>query len=308
MEMHNHARPIATALAAAVVIALTGCGPDPSVGRGTPPVAESLEPAGAAERFAELEERYDATVGVYAVDTASGQAVEYRADDRFGFASTIKAFAAAAVLDNAATEAELHDPIQVEAEDMVTYSPIIEHHVGGTVTLLEAADAAVRFSDNTAANLLIEYLGGPGAFQEQLRDAGDNTTRIDRIEPDLNDVAPGDERDTSTPRALATSLARYAIGDALNDADRVLLVDMLKNNTTGDNVIRAGAPDGWVIGDKTGTAAYGTRNDIAIAWPPSGGAPIVLAVLSNRAEADADPVDELLAEASSVVFDHLRAN
>ena len=263
-------RLLAATTATAALLALAGCAPDAapapadSSTSSASPVA-TTDPA----PFAALEDQYDASLGVYAIDTATGRTVEYNADDRFGFASTIKALAVGAVLDTASDD-DLAAPIPVESSDIVTYSPIIEKHVGGTVTLLEAADAAVRFSDNTAANLLVEYLGGPDALEQLLRGAGDETTMVDRTEPTLNDVAPGDERDTSTARALATSLATYALGDTLDEEDRALLVDMLKNNTTGDAVIRAGAPDGWTIGDKTGSASYGTRNDIAIAWPPSG--------------------------------------
>lgn len=287
------------AVVAATLIIVAGCAPEPSAEPSLPPSATTTDVAG---DFAELERRYDAALGVYAIDTGTGQTVEYRADDRFAHASTIKALAVGAVLDTA-SDTELDAAIPVDAGDVVPYSPIVETRVGGTVTLLEAADAAVRFSDNAAANILLDYLGGPDVLEQQLRDRGDNTTSVDRYEPELNDYVPGDGRATSTPRALATSLATYTLGDALDNADRALLVDLLRNNTTGDLVIRAGAPSGWVIGDKTGTADYGTRNDIAIAWPPGDAPPIVMAVLSNRADADAATVDELLADAAERAFD-----
>lgn len=261
----------------------------------------------ADQQFLDLEAQSDARVGVYAIDTETGRTVEYRADERFGFASTIKALAVGAVLSET-TDEELAAAVPVDADDLVPYSPIIEQYVGGSVTLQEAADASIRFSDNAAANLLVEHLGGPDALEELLRDLGDDTTTVDRIEPELNDVAPGDDRDTSTPRALATSLSSYALGDELSETDRELLVEMLRGNTTGDALIRAAAPEGWVVGDKTGTAAYGTRNDIAIVWPLGGDAPIVLAVLSDRSAPDAEPNDALIASASSIVFDALSAD
>ncbi|HXH33465.1 MAG TPA: class A beta-lactamase [Plantibacter sp.] len=292
------------------LLTLAGCAPEAGRSSSETPSTPSTPsiPSSTADPalFAALEERFGANLGVYAIDTATGATVEYNADDRFGFASTIKALAVGAVLDTATAE-ELREPIPVHAEDLVPYSPVIEPLVGATVTLLDAADAAVRFSDNTAANLLVEYLGGPAVLEQQLRAVGDATTNVDRIEPDLNDVVPGDDRDTSTPRALATTLAAYALSGRLDPEDRTLLVDLLQNNTTGDALLRAGAPTGWTIGDKTGTASYGTRNDIAIAWPPSGEPPIVIAVLTNRAEAEADaePEDALLAEAAALVFEAL---
>ena len=301
---YHPCRPAAALGLSALLLALTACtgaAEDPQPG---PDVSAPAASSFAEEAFASLEERYEATLGVYAVDTGSGKTVEHRADERFGYASAIKALSAAAALDSA-TDGGLDDPIPVAAEDIVTYSPVMEEHVGGTVTLGEVADAAVRFSDNTAGNLLFEYLGGPAGLEDDLRGLGDDVTNVKRIEPDLNQIAPGDDRDTSTPQALATSLLKYAVGGELEANDEDLLISMLKGSTTGDTLIRAGAPDGWEIGDKSGAGAYGTRNDIAVAFPPGGGAPIVIAVLSNRSEPDAEYDDRLIAEAAETAFDSL---
>ena len=185
-----------------------------------------------------------------------------------------------------------------------TPAPITEQHVETGLTLRELADAAVRYSDNTAANLLFEHLGGPAALDSALEAVGDTVTQVDRIEPGLNEATPGDPRDTSTPQALATSLEAVVLGDALDPADRATLTAWLVGNTTGATVIRAGVPAGWTVGDKTGTAGYGTRNDIAVLWPPDGD-PLVLAVMSSRVAADADTDDALLAEATAVALDAL---
>lgn len=257
-----------------------------------------------AAAFAALESRFDARLGVFAVDTGSGRTVQHRADERFAYASTFKALAAAAVLDRT-SKAELDRIVRFTRADLVTYSPITERYAGKGMTLRQAADAAVRYSDNTAGNLLLRHLGGPAGFKKALRGVGDRVTEPARIETDLNEARPGDARDTSTPRALATTLRAYAVGDALSAEDRAVLIDWLRRNTTGAKVVRAGVPAGWVVGDKTGTAGYGTRNDIAVVWPP-GRAPIVLAVLSKRGAADAEPDDALLAQAAKVVTDNLR--
>ncbi len=138
-------------------------------------------------------------------------------------------------------------------------------------------------------------------MQDALRALGDNVTRCDRYEVALSDAVPGDLRDTSTPRALATDLRAYVLGTTLSADKRAVLTDWLKRNTTGDKAIRAGAPDGWTVGDKTGTGGYGTRNDIAIVWPPRA-APIALAVLSRRDTKDAERDDALIARAAKVTF------
>lgn len=201
-----------------------------------------------------------------------------------------------------ASAPDLEAPVPVEADDLVEYSPILQEQVGSTVTLREVADAAVRYSDNTAGNLLLAQLGGPEGLEAALRAIGDRTTSVDRWEPELNEISPGDLRDTSTPRALATSLRAFVLDGGL-DADRSeLLTGMLTATTTGDTLIMAGAPDGWEVGSKSGAATYGTRNDLGIAWPSGDGAPIVIAVMSHRDAPDAEYDDRLVAEAAEVAF------
>ncbi|MET8042486.1 class A beta-lactamase [Micromonospora sp. NPDC005215] len=250
--------------------------------------------------FRRLEEDFDARLGVYAIDTGTGRTVGYRADERFAYTSTFKALAAAEVLDET-TDAELDRVVRYSADDLVTYSPITEQHVAEGMTLRAIADAAVRYSDNTAGNLMLRQLGGPQKFEKELREVGDKVTDPARYETELNEARPGDRRDTSTAAALAQDLRAYAVGDALEPADRDVLNGWLKGNTTGGELIRAGVPDGWVVGDKTGAGGYGTRNDIAVIWPPDR-APIVLAVLSSSDQKDADYDDALIAQAAEVAI------
>jgi beta-lactamase class A len=265
----------------------------------TPTVEPSLDPV-VQQQFADLEVEFDARLGVYAVDTGSGQTIAYRADERFAYASTFKALAAAAVLDETTVE-ELDTLVTYTREELVTYSPVTELHVDTGMTLRAIAEAAVTRSDNTAGNLLLKELGGPAGFKLKLEAIGDDVTNPVRWETILNEATPGDPRDTSTPRALAKSLRAYAVDDALSAEDRAVLVGWLVGNTTGSGLIRAGVPAGWLVGDKTGAGGYGTRNDIAVIWPPDAD-PIVLAVLSSRDEEDATYDNALIAEATEVAL------
>ncbi len=248
-----------------------------------------------------LEEQFDARVGVYAVDTGTGESVAWRADERFAYASTIKALAAAVVLDQT-TDTELDELVTFSADDLVPYSPVTEQNVADGMTLREILDAAVRFSDNTAANLMFTEIGGPARLDEALAAVGDDVTQVERVEPDLNEAAPGDTRDTSTPRALAADLRAFVVDDALTPDDRAQLTGLLRGSTTGDALIRAAAPAGWVVGDKTGAGGYGTRNDIAVLWPPDDAPPVVVAVMSSRATEDAEHDDALIAGAAGAAL------
>ncbi|MFD6953013.1 class A beta-lactamase [Nocardiopsis sp. TSRI0078] len=297
------------ALAPIVLVPLTGCSPsaDPAGPAASPPSAEAAGTSRPAEppapirmdpEFERLEEEFDVRLGVHALDTGTDQVVEFQADERFAYCSTFKALAFGAVLDRTPVD-ELDRVVTFSEEDLVFHSPVTREHVADGMTLREIGDAALRHSDNTASNLLIEELGGPEGLEEALRGIGDDVTRVDRVAPEMAQAVPGDVRDTSTPRAMTASLRAFALDDVLPEDRRGVLVDMMRANTTGDDLIRAGAPEGWTVGDKTGACGYGTRHDIGVLWPPEGD-PVVLAVMSSRDEAGAQYDDALIARATEL--------
>lgn len=259
----------------------------------------------AASSLKRLEQQRKGRVGVYAIDTGTGEVVAYRHNERFAFASTYKALAAAAVLQQSSIS-DLDKVITYSADDLVEYSPITEKHVDTGMTLREICEAAIQYSDNTAGNILFQELKGPAGFQQILRQIGDVVTRSERIEPELNETVPGDPRDTSTPRALARDLRLITTtGKVLTQDKRQLLAEWMKGNTTGDQLIRAAVPKDWVVGDKTGSAEYGTRNDIAIIWPPNR-APIIMVILTDHDDKDAKTDNELVAEAARITLNALK--
>ena len=291
----------ATGMAAAVVACTPGepAAPGPTTQAPPTTTAEVRDP-GLDQEFARLEAGYDARLGVYAVDTASGRTVAHRADERFAYASTFKALAAAVLLAGTTPE-QLAEPVPIRDADLLANSPVTRPRAGATMTWRELCDAAIRFSDNTAGNLLLRRVGGPAGLDGALTAVGDDVTSVDRYEPGLNSAVPGDPRDTSTPRAMAGTLRHFALGDGLTGDDRELFVGWLRATTTGDTTVRAGVPAGWTVGDKTGSAGYGGRNDIAVIWPPDR-APIVIALMSARDEPGAERADALLADATRAVL------
>ncbi|GAA5181215.1 class A beta-lactamase Bla1 [Rugosimonospora acidiphila] len=301
--MRNQLRRLAilAALTTVAVAALTACGTSADVSTATAPAA-SATPAlvHADQTFQALESEYGARLGVWALDTGSNRTVAWRADERFAYASTFKALAAGVVLRQDST-AQLAQVIHYTNADLVDYSPITEQHVEDGMTVSAICDAAIRYSDNTAGNLLFRELGGPNALGADLKKIGDDTIHVDRVEPDLNDAVPGDVRDTSTPRAMGTDLKELAVGNVLPSDKRTLLDGWLKGDTVGGTLIRAGVPAGWTVGDKSGAGEYGTRNDIAVVWPPNR-APIVLAIMSTRTTRDATYDDALIANAAKAVM------
>jgi beta-lactamase class A len=259
-------------------------------------------------QLAELERRFGGRIGVHAVDTATEAHVSYRAGERFLLCSTYKAFAAAAVLRRAESDpALLARVVRYDRSRLISHSPVTMVNANRGMTVAELCDAAMTMSDNTAANLLLETLGGPSRVTAFLRTLGDDVTRLDRTEPTLNVAADGDVRDTTTPAAAAQDLRALAIGDALRPASRAQLVRWLNANTTGGALIRAGLPSSWVEGDRSGGGTDGQTNDMAVATPP-GRPPLVMAVYTAPADPQATTGSATVAAAARIVARALGAH
>ncbi|WP_175953250.1 PEN family class A beta-lactamase, Bcc-type [Burkholderia sp. BCC0405] len=278
--------------------------PDPSsseaAAAGGAATAASLD-AATFDALAALERSAGGRLGVCAIDIASGRRVAHRQDERFPFCSTFKAMLSAAVLAQSVERpALLQQRVTYTQADLVNYSPVSKQHVGEGMTVAALCEAAIQYSDNSAANLLIKLLGGPQAVTAYARSIGDDTFRLDRWETELNDAVPGDLRDTTTPAAMTASLNALMLGEALPAAQRAQLVAWMRGNKVGDKRFRAGVPAGWTVADKTGTGDYGTTNDAGAVWSPSG-APIVLVVYYTQASADARAKEDVIASVARIV-------
>lgn len=226
----------------------------------------------------------DARVGLAIYDTGSGARWLYNANKRFPMVSTFKVLACGAFLArNDAGDEERNRLVMIAQSDVVPYSPVTEKWVGQEVSLDALCAATLRTSDNTAANKVLEALGGPDAVTAFLRSIGDKTTRLDRWETELNEASPGDPRDTTTPAAMANSLQKLLLGDALSSSARKKLTEWLQNNEVGGPLLRAGLPDDWRIGDRTGAGGHGSRGIVAIVWPPER-APLIAAIYITQTE------------------------
>ncbi|RZS36382.1 beta-lactamase class A [Herbihabitans rhizosphaerae] len=264
--------------------------------------AEAAQPpADLGQRFAALEQQYGARLGVYAINTRTGVTVTHRADERFPMCSTFKTLAAAAILRDRDQHGEfLAKVIPYARADLVANSPVTEKHVGAGMRVDQLCAAAIQYSDNTAANLMLREIGGPAGVTAFCRSIGDPATRLDRWETALNSALPGDPRDTTTPAAIGRDYDQLVLGRALSREDAALLTGWLCGNTTSSKRFRAGLPVGWRLGDKTGGGDYGTNNDVGVTWTTRG-TPLVLVALSTRHTQDAAPQDALLADTARLL-------
>jgi beta-lactamase class A len=232
----------------------------------------------------ELESRVGGRLGVAFLDPATGRRTSHRGDERFAMASTFKLALAAVILRQADQgNLDLNLMLPISEADLAGHSPVVRENLAKRrMSLEELARATQTTSDNAAANLLLRHIGGPAIFTAQLRALGDNTTRLDRYEPDMMKVNKTEVRDTTTPEAMAKTLAKMLTRDWLSPAAQTKLINWMVETQTGLKRLRAGLPPNWRAGDKTGTGLGEASdvpdryNDIAIIWPP-GSTPIFVA-------------------------------
>lgn len=236
--------------------------------------------------WGEIETLSGGRLGV-AVLQADGRIEGHRLDERFPMCSTFKWLAAAHVLHRVDRGQERLDRrVRYDRDVLLPHSPVTQQHVGEGMTLGELCHATVTTSDNAAANLILATYGGPDGLTAYTRSLGDRVTRLDRWETQLNEAAPGDPRDTTSPRAMAQLLRTTLLGDALTSRSRGQLAAWLEACETNGQRLRADLPAGWRMGSKTGSGGRGSTNDVGIFWPP-GRPPILVAVYITNTEAPA---------------------
>ncbi|MDC8754909.1 class A beta-lactamase [Erythrobacter sp. sf7] len=249
-----------------------------------------------AAELRRIEGEADGTLGVELFDTATGLSVGINRDRRFGHASSFKLSLAAMLLQrDAAGLIDADKLVKWTEADMLSHAPFTRERMATGASLRELARATQVTSDNPAANILLRALGGPAALTAFWRSIGDKISRVDRLEPEMNIVPTAEFRDTTTPAAMARTVARIIYGDVLPEAERAELKGWMVETETGLRRVRAGLPEGWIAGDKTGTSglisgAEYNYIDIGFAEPPEG-APITFACYFRARQSE----DEMLA-------------
>ena len=259
-------------------------------------------------RIRQIEQNLGARLGVAISDSTNEIKWDYRSDERFALCSTFKVIAVAALLLRVDRGLDsLSRRVSIHKDDLVSYSPETELHVGeGAMSLSQICEAALTLSDNTAGNKILESIGGPSGVTDFARSLGDTVTRLDRWETELNEAAIGDERDTSTPRAMVNILSKLLQGNILSEQSRTILRDWMIANKTGDAKLRAGVPVNWVVGDKTGGGNNGSMADVALLERPKAG-PMYIAVYMTETNATFDARNEAIADIARAFVKSLSA-
>lgn len=100
---------------------------------------------------------------------------------------------------------------------------------------------------------------------------------------------------------MLADMHALTLGDVLSMAARERLQGWLRDGKTGGARLRARLPQGWQAGEKTGTGANGTSNDVGLLWPSGGGAPLVVAAYLTEGAADGAVRDAALADVGAAV-------
>ncbi|WP_313081361.1 class A beta-lactamase [Atlantibacter sp.] len=270
----------------------------PAIAVTTPAMTEFLQ---------QQEKRLNARIGMAVVNAQGEPVFGYRQDERFPLTSTFKTLACAALLERLQKDGgSLDQQVTIQPDELLDYAPITKNYLApATLSLRTLCAAAVSYSDNTAGNRILTYLGGPQAITQFMRRLGDNVTRLDRTEPTLNEATPGDARDTSSPKSMAAGLQKILTSDTLTPANRAALDSWMREDKVGDALLRATLPQGWAIADKTGAGGYGSRAIIAAVYPPQQ-APFYVAIYITRTEATMQMANTAIAQIGERLFKPMR--
>lgn len=262
--------------------------------------------ASTSDSFKNLEVAANGRLGISAIDTATNKTIQYRANERFPMGCTSKVIGVAAILSQSMNDSSLlAKTVNYTKKDLTNWDPITQNNYQNGMTVEALCAASISYSDNAAMNLLVKQLGGLEKINIFARSIHNHSFRQDNGWPEeAMSGGPANLKDTSTPQDMRDSLQQLIFTDTLAKPQQKLLLSWMKNNTTGNARIRAGAPKAWIIGDKTGTGDYGTTNDIGIIWPPKC-APVIVAIYYTSNNQNAVNREDIIASATRIVIDEI---
>lgn len=250
-----------------------------------------------------IEASLSARIGVSVLDTQNGEYWDYNGDQRFPLTSTFKTIACAKLLyDDEQGKVNSNSTVEIKKADLVTYSPVIEKQVGQAITFDNACFATMTTSDNAAANIILSAVGGPEGVTDFLRQVGDKETRLDRIEPDLNEGKLDDLRDTTTPKAIASTLNKLLFGSVLSEMNQKKLESWMVNNQVTGNLLRSVLPNGWNIADRSGAGGFGARSITAVVWSKHQSR-IILSIYLAQTQASMAERNDAIVKIGRSIFD-----
>lgn len=255
------------------------------------------------QAITQQEQKLKADIGVALLAADGNILFEYQGNRAFPLNSTHKAFVCGIALDLTENNAlSLTKKLPITPKDIVNYSPITQHKTAMNLTAL--CSAAVSYSDNTAANLIVKQIGGVKAVSDYFKRQGLTQTRLDRLEPDMNRDNLKKGLDLTTPIEAAQLLHQFIFGALLNDTSKMQLTQWMLDDQVANDLLRSTLPQGWKIADKTGAGSDGARSIISVFWKPDGSAYLLSIYLTNT-QATMAQRNQAIAEIGKTIFEHL---
>ncbi|OCH38735.1 class A beta-lactamase [Aliivibrio fischeri] len=247
-------------------------------------------------------------IGVSVLNTETNKTWEYKGDQRFPMMSTFKTLACAKMLyDSSVGGIDKYKTTTITKEQIMPWSPVTEPLVDHMITTKKACEATMLMSDNTAANIVLNEIGGPSSLTQFLRAIGDDKTRLDRIEPELNEAKNGDKRDTTTPVAMSKTLNALLFGNTLNPQDKQTLKSWMMNNRVSDPLLRSILPSDWSIADRSGAGGFGSRGITAAVWNDKH-QPIIISIYLTQTKLDMAERNQVIVEVGNAIFNEFNIN
>jgi beta-lactamase class A len=293
--------------------------------------------------IARIASQVAASVGICAIHLESRDRILLNADRSFPLASTYKISIAIRLLALAdQDQCSLEEMIAITAEDMSPGSgPIKELFTvpGVQLSVQNLLALAIRFSDNTASDIVFRLAGGPHEVMNLLGSIGINEIRVDRstkqiicdfygigdltcerpwslqrLRARLRETGPlerkaaleafrNDPRDRGTPAAMASLLARLQNGELLSPRHTKLLLDLMSRCRTGPGRLKGQLPAGTIVAHKTGSLEGLVVNDAGVIEVPDNRGRIAIAAFAESTEAPEAELELTIARIARAIYD-----
>jgi beta-lactamase class A len=270
-------------------------------------------------------------LGFGLMNLESGEFWDRLGDRHFPMMSVFKLpLGCAALAEVEAGRLSFAETITIEGEDLSPpLSPIADAWPARTAyTVGELFIAALSESDNTAADVLMKRIGGPGVVSGWLQAKNIEEVRVDRYERQLGSDALGmasfrpawkgyaafnaamatvppakrhaaalaymaDPRDSATPRGMLGMLRKLDQGELISPASTRRLLQTLQQTPRGIDRIKAGLPKGAVFAHKPGTSNIdqglsAAFNDVGIFTLPDRRSYAIAAFLTGSTASETD--------------------
>lgn len=208
---------------------------------------------------------FPGVTGVYIKDLTNGQVIEYNQDRLFPSASLVKIPVMVALYDaQSKGRISLDEVLSLESRLRARGSGKLRFQkTGSRFTIRQLIYKMITESDNTATNMLTDFLG-LDYFNSNFLKLGLTHTNFSRMIMDLKKRDRGIENYT-TPQDMAHVL-ELIYSKELTGSDE--MVAILKGQKINDR-LAVSIPSDWEIGHKTGLMRDGCH-DVGIVYSPNG--------------------------------------